>query len=530
MIKRTHIGFIFLGSILLLLSSRVITSDVFASTESIKEMLRAEKELIEPLDDCIEKETERLREIKELRDKIKDEIEWVKESSSLDCYVGNPLNAMYAIRRFPNVWSKIHKLINNTNHCTGFGRVYKSHRAKFPDINDANAAVSAILRLQHYYKINANDLSKGVVTKAKTRAKPMDITIKSELGITAINEKKWELSKGWFNEALKEFSPSQDVKEGIQRNLILKRLARVEIRLGNYEKALELNLQLNKSLPRDTQVDKNIRECEKLTKNEEEKQKMKKETRSKNDLMSQYEALCRGEKLRNLTSTNEVSNLVCWYNNKHPLLRYKPQKVERVWLEPEILIYRNLLNDRQCHLLIEGSKSKLKRANLMRDNNQAIQTDKRTSKHAWLTSHDVPIITQMEKRAQAITNLNMKSADQLQVNNYGLGGHYEFHYDWARNNVQEVFGPRGNRIATLMYYLSDVDGGGGTAFVNGKTTIFPTKGDAVFWWNLKRNGEGDQTNLHGGCPVLAGQKWVANWWIHEVGQEFRRPCLKDPNK
>ena len=30
------------------------------------------------------------------------------------------------------------------------------------------------------------------------------------------------------------------------------------------------------------------------------------------------------------------------------------------------------------------------------------------------------------------------------------------------------------------------------------------------------------------CPVLIGNKWVANKWVHERGQEFRRPCSLDP--
>jgi hypothetical protein len=30
------------------------------------------------------------------------------------------------------------------------------------------------------------------------------------------------------------------------------------------------------------------------------------------------------------------------------------------------------------------------------------------------------------------------------------------------------------------------------------------------------------------CPVLIGNKWVGNKWIHERGQEFRRRCSLDP--
>ena len=48
--------------------------------------------------------------------------------------------------------------------------------------------------------------------------------------------------------------------------------------------------------------------------------------------------------------------------------------------------------------------------------------------------------------------------------------------------------------------------------------------DALFWYNLLRSGEGDLRTRHAACPVLLGVKWVSNKWIHEVGQEFRRPC------
>lgn len=48
--------------------------------------------------------------------------------------------------------------------------------------------------------------------------------------------------------------------------------------------------------------------------------------------------------------------------------------------------------------------------------------------------------------------------------------------------------------------------------------------DALFWYNLLRSGVGDLRTRHAACPVLTGTKWVSNKWIHERGQEFRRPC------
>jgi len=74
--------------------------------------------------------------------------------------------------------------------------------------------------------------------------------------------------------------------------------------------------------------------------------------------------------------------------------------------------------------------------------------------------------------------------------------------------------------------MSDVEKGGHTAFPYLKIRIpaAAVKGTAAFWYNLKASGESEYFTRHAGCPVLLGSKWVANKWIHEYGQEFRRPC------
>lgn len=53
-----------------------------------------------------------------------------------------------------------------------------------------------------------------------------------------------------------------------------------------------------------------------------------------------------------------------------------------------------------------------------------------------------------------MSGLTTASAEELQVVNYGIGGHYEPHYDFAfpHEDVFENLGT-GNRIATILFYV-----------------------------------------------------------------------------
>ena len=67
--------------------------------------------------------------------------------------------------------------------------------------------------------------------------------------------------------------------------------------------------------------------------------------------------------------------------------------------------------------------------------------------------------------------------------------------------------------------------GGQTMFPEFHTSITPTKGSALFFFNvLERPGSRnyninmflnvDKKLRHAGLPVLTGEKWIANRWIH----------------
>ena len=84
----------------------------------------------------------------------------------------------------------------------------------------------------------------------------------------------------------------------------------------------------------------------------------------------------------------------------------------------------------------------------------------------------------------------------------------------------------GDRLATVMGYLSNVQLGGGTAFPNAGIHVKAEKGSIVFWWNILTNGRFDVQTIHGGCPVLVGSKWITNKWIRWKYQELKLECKK----
>uniref|UniRef100_A0A914LLZ8 Fe2OG dioxygenase domain-containing protein n=2 Tax=Meloidogyne incognita group TaxID=654580 RepID=A0A914LLZ8_MELIC len=129
-----------------------------------------------------------------------------------------------------------------------------------------------------------------------------------------------------------------------------------------------------------------------------------------------------------------------------------------------------------------------------------------------------------------MTNLNMKSAQPLQMVNYGIGGHCNVHFDSIKvygnsNSTSE----NGDIIATVLFYLSTPEKGGYTVFTDVKTVAKPTKNDALFWYTLLRSGDRDQRTRHASCPVLLGDKWTSNCFVHEKSEEFIRPCGLDPS-
>lgn len=64
----------------------------------------------------------------------------------------------------------------------------------------------------------------------------------------------------------------------------------------------------------------------------------------------------------------------------------------------------------------------------------------RISKSAWLKDHEHKYIRDISRRVEDMTGLTTATAEELQVVNYGIGGHYEPHFDFARVRMTLHYG------------------------------------------------------------------------------------------
>ena len=114
--------------------------------------------------------------------------------------------------------------------------------------------------------------------------------------------------------------------------------------------------------------------------------------------------------------------------------------------------------------------------------------------------------------------------------NYGMGGLISAYVDskgWPtkkEKNASETIKYGGVRIMTFMVYLSDVLSGGRTVFTQLGLSVKPVLGSALFWFNIGPNMHYDSRAQHLGCPVMYGNKWIANKWIKILSQFKHYSC------
>ena len=177
----------------------------------------------------------------------------------------------------------------------------------------------------------------------------------------------------------------------------------------------------------------------------------------------------------------------------------------------------------------------------------------RTSRQAWLDNELSPIIAALDERTAMLTRIPQSHNEAAQLLRYDAGNYYHMHVDWTELDyypdqrdiwMDSHFGHY-DRLATVFWYLNDVENGGETIFpkhqqpicnpgsMGGPTSrscrsswypetsscdhglkVKPRSGSAILWYNFLATGRGDRNALHAACPVGKNEtKWSVNKWV-----------------
>ncbi|XP_037604168.1 prolyl 4-hydroxylase subunit alpha-2 isoform X4 [Sebastes umbrosus] len=510
-------------------------AEIFTSISQMTDLIYTEKELVQSLREYIAAEESKLAAVKSWANKL-DALTRVSTSDP-EGYLAHPVNAYKLMKRLNTEWSELETLVLQ-NPSDGFISNMSIHRQYFPDEEDETGAAKALMRLQDTYQLDSEAFSRGKLPGMHANAL-LTVDDCFDMGKTAYNDADYYHAVLWMQQSLKQLDAGEETVA--TKADILDYLSYSVYQMGDLPRAIELTRRLVAIEPSHQRAGGNLRYYERLLTKQleelnqdyqpasEEPIQLGTYRRPKDHLPERetYEALCRGEGLQ----MNEArrSRLFCrWQDGKrNSRLLLKPMKEEDEWDSPHIVRYLEILSHEETEKIKKLAKPRLARATV-RDPKTGVLTtaNYRVSKSAWLEEEHDPVVARVNQRIEDITGLTVDTAELLQVANYGVGGQYEPHYDFSRKDEPDAFKRlgTGNRVATFLNYMSDVEAGGATVFPDFGAAIWPRKGTAVFWYNLFKSGEGDYRTRHAACPVLVGSKWVSNKWIHERGQEFRRPC------
>jgi prolyl 4-hydroxylase len=184
---------------------------------------------------------------------------------------------------------------------------------------------------------------------------------------------------------------------------------------------------------------------------------------------------------------------------------------------PRVVVFGDLLSAEECAELIALARTRLARSETVETRTGTSEVNEaRTSDGMFFLPAEFPVCARLEARIARLLDWPLENGEGLQILRYRPGAEYKPHYDYfdpAEPGTPAILKRGGQRLASLVCYLSSPEGGGATTFPEAGLEVAPVRGNAVFF-SYDRPNPSTRT-LHGGAPVTAGEKWVATKWMRE---------------
>jgi prolyl 4-hydroxylase len=184
---------------------------------------------------------------------------------------------------------------------------------------------------------------------------------------------------------------------------------------------------------------------------------------------------------------------------------------------PRVIVFGSLLSAEECQGLMAQAAPRLLRSETVDNATGGSEVNPaRTSDGMFFERGESPLIRTIEQRIATLLGWPVSHGEGLQILRYRPGAEYRPHHDYfdpVHPGSPKILARGGQRVATLVMYLNTPEAGGATTFPDVGLQVAPVQGNAVFF-SYDRAHPATRT-LHGGAPVLAGEKWVATKWLRQ---------------
>jgi prolyl 4-hydroxylase len=184
---------------------------------------------------------------------------------------------------------------------------------------------------------------------------------------------------------------------------------------------------------------------------------------------------------------------------------------------PRVVVFGALLDAQECDDLIELAQGRLVRSETVTPATGGSEINAaRTSEGMFFGRGENALIARIESRIAELLRWPVDRGEGMQVLRYRPGAEYKPHYDYfdlEQPGTPAILRRGGQRLASVVMYLNTPARGGATTFPDAGLEVAPVRGNAVFF--SYERPDPDTLSLHGGAPVVEGEKWVATKWLRE---------------
>lgn len=184
---------------------------------------------------------------------------------------------------------------------------------------------------------------------------------------------------------------------------------------------------------------------------------------------------------------------------------------------PRLVVFDGFLSDDECEGLIELARPRMERSGVIQPVTGGSEiNDVRTSTGMFFQLGEQELVARIESRIACMLHWPVENGEGIQVLNYQQNAEYKPHQDFfdpADVGTPKSIGLAGQRVGTLLMYLNTPERGGGTVFPDAGLEVHAKKGRAVLFTYDQPSPM--KKTLHGGAPVLQGEKWAATKWMRQ---------------